>query len=366
MCEAKRYPHNKTDECIKSDSQKQCQAVLLKFWEIENFFKCPVVGMCLTTAEQKQLLKKVGISIKNKNPFEIHETLVASSDDENRLSRKVDNLLNRRFGATAESMLSLGKEDFMSHWREAFKSDDCRGALWATAVNPWLPLECKREIFGAVHMTMHWTADQSVKLKQKLAGQRQKIEKMQKDIKSAAADRRQLRKENNRLRRQQTSLMAQIEAMAIAKTQLEESLTELENRYRLNALEQENQELQEKLDVIFSDLKTDKRKVASLQEQNLQLSAELEFQRKLTIRYRKEAREVVDEVFTVNRCGEDCPSFNLCKKRILNPLDGKLAPFHGVIQFVSQHISKLGAEHSGNGGAAVIVVEELVDEILYG
>ena len=66
MCEAKRYTHNKMDECIKSDSQEPHQIVLLKLWEIENFFKCPVVGMCLTTAEQKQLLKKAGISIKNK------------------------------------------------------------------------------------------------------------------------------------------------------------------------------------------------------------------------------------------------------------------------------------------------------------
>ena len=30
----------------------------LKFWEINDFFKCPVVGMCLTLHEQKQLLKK--------------------------------------------------------------------------------------------------------------------------------------------------------------------------------------------------------------------------------------------------------------------------------------------------------------------
>lgn len=30
---------------------------LLHFWEIQDNFKCPVVGMCLTHAEQQQLLK---------------------------------------------------------------------------------------------------------------------------------------------------------------------------------------------------------------------------------------------------------------------------------------------------------------------
>lgn len=44
----------------------------LRFWEIPEFFKCPVVGMCMTLTEQKQLLKKTKISVKNTSPFEIH------------------------------------------------------------------------------------------------------------------------------------------------------------------------------------------------------------------------------------------------------------------------------------------------------
>ena len=317
MCEAKRYPLNKTDESVAADSQKPHQAVLLKFWEIENFFKCPVVGMCLTASEQRQLLKKAGISIKDKNPFEIHETLVASSDDENQLSRKVDHLLRRKYGAEAVSMLSFEQKKFMVHWRKAFEGGDCRGALWATAASPDLPMECRREIFGAVHMTMHWTADQSVKLKQKMARQQQRFDEMQKDVKNAAADSRRLRKENNRLRRQETSLTARLESIAIEKAKLKETLAGLENRQRLKALEQENQELQEKLAILSESLGVEKRAVASLQDENMRLSAELEHQRELTGRFRKETREAIDGVFTVNHCGEACPSFDLCKKRIL-------------------------------------------------
>jgi len=33
----------------------------LRFWEIDPFFKCPAVGICLTFSEQKQVLKKAGI-----------------------------------------------------------------------------------------------------------------------------------------------------------------------------------------------------------------------------------------------------------------------------------------------------------------
>ena len=70
----------------------------LKFWEIDPFFKCPVVGICLTLSEQKQVLKKAGVSSKGKSPFEIHEILVGCSEKENRVSKQVGRMANRKYG----------------------------------------------------------------------------------------------------------------------------------------------------------------------------------------------------------------------------------------------------------------------------
>lgn len=67
-----------------------------RFWEIDSHFKCPLVGMCLSLSEQRQLLKKAGVSLKGKTPFMIHEVLVACSDRQNPLSKKVDGRLNRK------------------------------------------------------------------------------------------------------------------------------------------------------------------------------------------------------------------------------------------------------------------------------
>jgi len=61
-----------------------------RFWEIEGFFKCPVIGACLDITEQKQLIKKEKISVKKMSLFEIHETLVHSSESANSLSRRID------------------------------------------------------------------------------------------------------------------------------------------------------------------------------------------------------------------------------------------------------------------------------------
>jgi len=57
------------------------QVLRRRFWEEDQSFKCPVVGMCLSSAEGKQLLKKAGYSFKGKSPFEIHEVLVAVLTD---------------------------------------------------------------------------------------------------------------------------------------------------------------------------------------------------------------------------------------------------------------------------------------------
>jgi hypothetical protein len=58
-----------------NNCQSRTKAVVLRVWEIAPFFRCPVVGLCLTLAEQKQLLKNAGMPWKNRNPIQIHEHL---------------------------------------------------------------------------------------------------------------------------------------------------------------------------------------------------------------------------------------------------------------------------------------------------
>jgi hypothetical protein len=76
----------------------------LRFWEIEEYFKCPVVGWCLDIAEQKDILRKERISIKDALDFEIHEIVVNSLGDENRLSRRIDRVLNQKYSPSENSL----------------------------------------------------------------------------------------------------------------------------------------------------------------------------------------------------------------------------------------------------------------------
>jgi hypothetical protein len=289
----------------------------LKFWQIDHYFKCPVVGMCLTLSEQKQLLKKSGFSIKSKSPFELHETLVASAESKNRLSRKVGNLLNRKFGKKAASLLALGHEAFREHFKTAFETGDCIAVSWAAAINPNLPIEIKREIFGEIHMAMHRSGTQSTKLKQKLARQRKEIDGLRQSTKKATRLRRSLQKENMRLKQSHVELMTTLAAVKGEKTKLEEDLAASHSRYRQAEIEQENRILKERLDAMQLKAKEEQRLMVSLEEKNRHLSSELERQQNSSRHFKKEVSKIIGDFFALNRCDATCPSFDLCKKRIL-------------------------------------------------
>jgi hypothetical protein len=57
--------------------------------------------------------------------------------------------------------------------------------------------------------------------------------------------------------------------------------------------------------------------MACLEEKNLRLSSEIERQQESNRQIKKETQEILGEVFALNRCDATCPSFDLCKKRIL-------------------------------------------------
>ena len=121
------------------------------------------------------MLKKTGMLFKKKSLFQIHEILVASSETENRLSRKIDSLLNRKFRDEAETCLGLGESEFMECWDTRFETGDFKGILWCAAINQRLKNESKIKIFGDIHMATHCNSEQRGKLNRTLSMQHEKM-----------------------------------------------------------------------------------------------------------------------------------------------------------------------------------------------
>ena len=289
----------------------------LRFWEIDQFFKCPVVGICLTFSEQKQVLKKAGISSKRKSPFEIHEILVGSSETENRVSRQVDRLLNRKFNGETASLRDLNEKVFMGHWASCFYAGKYAGAFWAAAIRPDLSAKSRREIFGAIHMSMHGNVEQSARFKQQLMFHREEAVKMSAKARAVARSRKTLQKGTVKLQETIEALHIRLADSEKEKNRLMQALSELKSVRATVGLEGENKRLSADLEHLSEKMEQRDTLLTDLETQNRRLSGALAEQREAGASLQGEAERLIKEAFRINRCDETCSSYDLCQRRVL-------------------------------------------------
>jgi hypothetical protein len=82
--------------------------------------------------------------------------------------RKVDLFLTRKFAKQVEPLYQMNQQAFMEYWRSCFKGGEYAAAFWAAASRRDLSAAARREIFGAVHMSMHATTEEQVTLKRRI------------------------------------------------------------------------------------------------------------------------------------------------------------------------------------------------------
>ncbi|MCD6262031.1 MAG: DUF2325 domain-containing protein [Deltaproteobacteria bacterium] len=289
----------------------------LRFWEIDHFFKCPAIGTCLDIAEQKQILKNAGISPKRKNPFQIHEILVSSSENENKISRKVDLKLGRKFRSEIEKFFDPREDEFMRLWKAHFEGGEFEGIFWVAAIRPDLSPKARRAIFGDIHMAMHLGARRQNEARQALVNQQKNSQELTLRLKEASGTGRILRKENKRLKDSLAKLQERNSSLDKEKLRLEKEMAGLQNYSLLAQLRTENQDLQLQLRSLFKEIEDYQRRLNGVQRRNEELESELDRQREINRCLGEEIETIITQFANMNSCDETCPSFSLCRKRIL-------------------------------------------------
>jgi len=300
--------------------EQELSSARLRFWEMNDFFTCPIAGLCLSVAEQKQLLKKAGICLKKKNLFEIHETLVASSKNENPLSRKLDSLLDRKFSRESEDLADLKEDELRHQWRQSFASGQYGGIFWHLASRRDLSAEFQREIFGDIHMSMHKnSADDAEKTR--------RMELLMEQNRKAA-------EKNEEEKRKRKVLQKDLESLRSSEEDLKLRLTEAQKQIRMYEKEKEtmkNQNVSDELKELAEEnrrweaecaslsekVKSLAKQVVRLEAKNKHLSAELSWQNEAKADFQKEILALISQLGNMQRCDKTCPSFDLCKKRVL-------------------------------------------------
>ncbi len=323
----------------------------IKFWQIEAGFRCPVIGICLTPVEQRHLLRKAGVSIKDKSPYEIHELLVASAQSENRVSQKVDRLLNHKYGRCAAELNGLEEREFIRRWHAAFQTGNCLPEIWAAASRPDLSREARKEIFGALHMSMHANADQNVRLKRRLLQLQKEAIERERRINRLQQGRKALQTEHAALKRRLARANERLLNTEEGRGGRAVAPDPMKLRQRTQELERENRRLSETLASQTAQLKAKDRRLQMLTDEVARLTKELDAQKEAEVWLRNEAAGALRSFFETIRCDASCPEFNLCRKRVL--IVGGIARMEALYRRLIENSGGVFEYHDGylNGGA---------------
>ncbi|MGD9732460.1 MAG: DUF2325 domain-containing protein [Desulfamplus sp.] len=318
---------SKKEDSIESSMPSKKRAnnsFRLKYWEIDERFACPIAGICIALSEQRQLLKKAGISMKNPTLFEIHEVLVASSSNENSLSRKIDSFLSRKFSRETKFFDSMSEDKLREEWKSAFKSGGYTPIFWYLVSRPNISKEFLRDIFGDIHMSMHMTALERAKITIQIKTiKEQKSQADQKAI-SETRERKFLEKQIKLLNRDIEKLKEQLIVSERKKADLMEKnldLTTIETNQNLSAeiegLKKATMLLTDNQNLLAQKVQELEQQTVQLESENRGLSDELSRKSLVEADFQKEIEQIMSQLQRMNNCDKSCPSFNLCKKRVL-------------------------------------------------
>lgn len=331
----------------------------LRFWEIEPFFKCPVIGWCLDVAEQREAFRKEGTSSSNKDQsnFKTHEMIVQSLESENRLSSRVDGLLNRKYKKEIAELSSLEESEFIRCWEDSLKRGAVEGMLWVAATKPDLSMKAKRSIFGDVHMEMHVRAKQISHERQRLDQEWKRNELFVESVKELSRINRVLKRENERFRDDLSKACRFSEALQRQKRELEEALSKANEGSLVAGLQKENAELRAQQERISEQISAYQRELGILQNQKDKLLLKLKKQSQVHSPVNKESETVINPLSASTQQSPD-PSLDLSERCVL--VVGGLSKMEALYRQLIEGSGGVFEYHNGRMNAGT---RELVNQV---
>jgi Uncharacterized protein conserved in bacteria (DUF2325) len=127
-----------------------------KIWEFSTNLHCSIIGTCLSTAELRQVLRKLGPGTESRSDHDLHATAVALAAHRDDAARQLNKVLDHRHKLAISQFGKAGSEEAIrALWREAVRRGDIPGAYWAALTHPLATQALVREVFGEVHMLSH-------------------------------------------------------------------------------------------------------------------------------------------------------------------------------------------------------------------
>src|SRR5215467_15226748 len=126
-------------------------------WDMHHSMHCSIIGTCLSSAEIRRLLIKLGVhGAESASDHDLHKQGVALAGKQQGGGKFIQKALDHRHEAAIRQFAKAKDEAALSRlWDEAVKRGDIPGAYWAVLSHPAATDAIMRKAFGDVHMLSH-------------------------------------------------------------------------------------------------------------------------------------------------------------------------------------------------------------------
>ncbi|MCG8632534.1 MAG: DUF2325 domain-containing protein [Desulfobacterales bacterium] len=303
-------------------------------WEIEQNFKCPVVGAMLSVDKHKSILKKCGWDVSRMKPYEYHSHLMGCMGDENAVSVKVNNFIRhqaRKYMVEIAGLYEKGDGHAVrALWKKYAGQGVIGPVMYAIVAHEDADIELLQDIHGEVHMQAHANMTEVFHIRQKIKSSDETLVREKKKL----AEKNAVIREMVSARREENLALSRVRS---ENARLKKQVEDLEAQSATGPAPDPGE--REELERLREALATEKALSQELAREKKQIQIELFSSESENELIRKEIRDLVsaltpvgeesicpvsksspDEIVTCpaqGRCTDDtCPNYQLCAKRV--------------------------------------------------
>jgi hypothetical protein len=128
-----------------------------RIWELADNLHCSIVGTCLTNAEARSILAKLGrVDARTMTEHRLHGEIVQMAGRRDGGAKLLQKTLDRRHEREIKRFTEARTAaEVRTLWREYLERGEIPGAYWAAITHPATDWPLVQDVFGEVHMLSH-------------------------------------------------------------------------------------------------------------------------------------------------------------------------------------------------------------------
>lgn len=136
--------------------ERPCPEGRSKIWEFNSNLHCSIIGTCLSTAELRRILARLGLAEDSPSDHDLHARAVALASEHNKAAKLLHKALDQQHRLAINRFAKAATEpELRALWHDAVRRGDIPAAYWATLTHPAVTASLIKEAFGDVHMLSH-------------------------------------------------------------------------------------------------------------------------------------------------------------------------------------------------------------------